>query len=127
MRKKINMLILAGTMAAFVSSLFLAGNPTSDKPPAAFYENCINKHICRYFLKEHLFKDSRFEHIRKSAALAKKKAVFLEINRVRLIEEMTEQKVGKKHYHIQAYLNKKFNESRQIENRVAYRTPTSNE
>ena len=121
------MLILAGILAALMGSLFLAGNPTTDKSAPIFYENCINKQIRRGLLKEHLYKYSRFEHIRKSAALAIKKAVFLRINRDRLIEEMTEQKVGKKHYHIQAYLDKKFHANSRKENRVAYRSTNSNE
>jgi hypothetical protein len=125
MSKKINILILAGAMAAFVISLFFAGNPTADKSKTAFYEYCINKHIRMYLFKEHLYKNSRFEHLRKSAALALKKAAFLAVNRDRLIAEMIEQRVGKKHYHIQSYLNKKFNEDRQKENRVAYRSKIS--
>jgi hypothetical protein len=125
MSKKINMLILAGTLAAFVTLLFLAGNSTADKSNTAFYEYWINKHIHMYLFKEHLYKSARFEHLRKSAALALKKAAFLAVNRDRLIAEMTEQRVGKKHYHIQSYLNKKFVEDQQEETRVAYRSRKS--
>ena len=125
MSKKINMLILAGTMAVFVILLCLAGNPAAEKSTAVFYEYCINKHIRMYLFKEHLYKNSRFEHLRKIAAMALKKAAFLAVNRDRLIAEMAGQRVGNKYYHIQSYLNKKFNEDRQRDNSVAYRSTIS--
>jgi hypothetical protein len=126
MRKTIYILIIAATMSAFMSSLFMAGNPAADKSAAAVYEDCINKHISRYLLKEHLYKKSRFEQLRKRANQALKRAAFLWANKDRLIVEMAEQGVRKQHYHIQVYLNKKFNASRQKENRVAYRVTISN-
>lgn len=127
MRKIINIPTLAGKMAARLSSLFLAGIHRADKSPTVYYEDCINKHIRIYLLKKHLYKDSRYEHIRKSADLAMKKAAFLGINRDRLIEEMTEQKVGKNNNQIQTYLNKKFYENLQKENHRAYRLAISND
>ena len=122
MSKKRKALILAVSVAAFTSCLFLAGNPTADRSATAYYKHCIDRHIRIYLFKESLYKNSRFEHLRKSGSLAVKKAVFLKTNRNRLVEEMTEQQIGRKHYHVQAYLNKEFDESRQKENRIASRS-----
>lgn len=111
MRESVNILTLAGKITSRLSSLWVAGIATADKSSTAYYEDSINKLIRIYLLKKHLYKDSQLEHIRKSADLVMKKAAFLGINRDRLIAEMTEQKVEKKHYQMQAYLNKKFHES----------------
>ncbi len=127
MKKKINIPSLAVTMLALISAFFLTYNPTLDDPATTVYEGYIDKYITTCSLKERLFKDSRFENIRKSAALAMKKATFFSANKERLIAEMIEEKIGKKHYDIVAYLNARFHESTQKESRVAYRTATTHQ
>ena len=45
------------------------------------------------------------------ASLALQKAAFLSENKDRLINEMIAENIGKKHYKVQLYINKRFNES----------------
>ena len=125
MRKIIFIPIIAGTLLALVSALILTASPTPDPSAIAFYKGTIDKYIATSNLKERLFKDSRFENIRKYATLAKKKAIFFSTNKERLVAEMIQAKMAKKHHHIEAFLNRRFLESVLKENRVAHRTATN--
>lgn len=85
-----------------------------------FYKDKIDKYASIYFLKASLLGKSRFEHQLANAKQAQKKAIFLKKHKNQLVKQMIEQKVGKKSYHIENYLEKKFNESNPSQNRVAH-------
>ncbi|MGD2187056.1 MAG: hypothetical protein PVI71_13050, partial [Desulfobacterales bacterium] len=98
--------------------------PLPDDSAARLYESYIDKYISACNLKERLLKDSRFQHIRKKATLAMKKATFFKVNKERLVAEMIQAKIAKKYHHIDAYLNQQFLESLLKDSRMAHRRAT---
>ena len=111
MRVQVLSIILIIVIAALMNTLSTAGDyPALDQSPK-FYEDCIDKYISRCQTKAALLKNFKFKNIQKMASLALQKAAFLSENKDRLINEMIAENIGKKHYKVQLYINKRFNES----------------
>ncbi len=127
MRKIIIIPVLAGTLLGFVSALLLTAGPTPDHSAVRLYKGTIDKYIITCNLKERLFKNSRFENVRKSSALARKQATFFSANKERLAADMLKEKIAKKHHHIEAYLNQRFLDGVPQDRRVADRTATGHQ
>jgi hypothetical protein len=107
------------TFMAAAASLMNTLPAVDDSPiidrSSRFYEAHINKYIARCQTKAALIKHVPFENSRKIMSLAKKKAAFLSENKARLISEMIEKKFGEKHYLVEFYLNKRFQETTQTD------------
>jgi hypothetical protein len=87
-------------------------SPIIDKS-SRFYEAHINKYISRCQAKAVLIQYVPFENSQRIMYLAKKKAAFLAENKVQLVSEMIEKNFGEKHYLVEFYLNKRFQETTQ--------------
>jgi len=111
MKAQLLSVILIATMAALMSTISALDETPALEQTSKFYEDCINKYISRCHTKAALFKNIKFKNIQKIVSLAMQKAAFLSENKDRLINEMIAENIGKKHYKIQLYLNKRFNES----------------
>ena len=103
--------ILIMVSAALMSTLSTAGDETALNQSSKFYEDYINKCISRCQTKVTLFKNLKLKNIQKMASEAQQMAAFLSQNKDRLIHEMVAKNIGKKHYKVKLYLNKRFKES----------------
>lgn len=103
------------------------GNPATDQPTQKFYNDKIDKYTSIYFLKSSLLGKSRFNHQLENAKRAQLKAIFFKTHKNQLAKEMIEQKIGKKSYHIENYLEKRFRESSLTNECVADLTPAASE
>jgi len=99
-------IFLAGIMIP-TGAIQVAAQSQSDDHLKDFYEVFIAQKIDRCQSKSEL-QQSRSKNLRLEAAIAAEKVRFLSINKDILVEEMLDQKIGKKKYKINVFLNKKF-------------------
>jgi hypothetical protein len=104
-------IILIIVITALMSTLSTAGDEPALNQSPKFYEDYINKCISRCQTKVTLFKNLKFKNIQKIVSEAQQMAAFLSQNKDRLIHEMVVNNIGKKHYKVKLYLNKRFKES----------------
>lgn len=118
MKAQMLSIILITAVAALMSTLSATGDSPALDQSSKFYGNYINKYISRCQIKVALLKDLKFKNIQKIVSLAQQKAAFLSENKNQLVNEMIAKNIGKKHYKIELYLNKRFNETNHGDNIV---------
>jgi hypothetical protein len=94
-----------------MSTSAAAGDDQALDQSPKFYEDYINKYISRCQTKVTLLKNLKFKNIQKMVSEAQQKAAFLSENKDRLIQDMVAKNIGKRHYKVKLYLNKRFKES----------------
>jgi len=98
---------------ALVNPLIPTDAPSEKNQSFKFYEDYIDKYISRCQTKVTVYENIKFKNIQKTVILAKKKAAFLSENRNQLINDIIDKKIGKKHYLVELYLNKRFDAATQ--------------
>ena len=104
-------LIIAGMVGVmvFIGAAQIAAESKPNEQLYKFYETYISGKISKSHSKAFL-KTSRSENLRLAAEKAEKKAMFLNLKRDILVDEMLKQDIGQKPYKIEYYLNKRFSE-----------------
>lgn len=94
------LILLAGSQAVADGQL----NPVDLK---AFYASCIEDAIVKCECKMNM-RDSKFETIRRAAALALLKSAYLREYKTHLIEEMQRNQINPQVHRVHYYINHKF-------------------
>jgi len=109
MKTNITFIISLVSFILIIDSAPATGQLESKDQLLKYYESCITKKIANCKAKTTL-KNSRSVNLRRRADLATKQMIFLTTNKTMLIKEMVDQEIGQKHYKVDYYLNKRFNE-----------------
>jgi len=77
---------------------------------AKYYESCIDKEIEKCNSKLVLLRTSKSKNLQDYARTEAQKAVFLDAEKEMLIKEMIEMQLEPKHYKVELFLNRRFQE-----------------
>jgi hypothetical protein len=109
MRAKVCCIVSLVLVMAVIGAALAAAQSISKYQLVKYYKSCIMKKISNCSAKTAL-KTSRSVNLRRKADLATRQVTFFTTNENMLINEMVDQEIGQKHYKVDYYLNKRFNE-----------------
>lgn len=109
MKAKLLCIVSLVLVMAVIGATHAAAQSVSKDQLVKYYESCITKKISTCNAKT-VLKTSRSVNLRRKADLSARQVTFFITNKNMLINEMVDQEIGQKHYKVDYYLNKRFNE-----------------
>ena len=110
MRAKAFVIAMMITLLIFIGAIPATGQESENEQLKKYYKNFILKCISKNQSKTSL-QSSKSANLRSRGALSKQKVIFLTNNQNMLVNEMIKNQIGKKHYKIEHYINKRFHET----------------
>jgi hypothetical protein len=107
MKRKVALLLVTVIISIVMGTNSVFCGESHQTNIAEYYNIALDEKIDQCLSKANL-KESKSAVLRDCAALEMEKAAFLSANKSELIEGLLEQKIGKKMYKIDFYLNKEF-------------------
>ena len=109
MKKRTLVIIAMAVVITLTGAMSATGQTGENEQLKKYYKAYILKSISKNQSKAGLQK-SKSPNLRSCGVLSKQKFIFLTNNQNMLVDEMVRNKVGKKPYKIDYYLNKRFHE-----------------
>ena len=112
MQANLSIIILIIGVFAFIGALNSAAFSGEHDQTAKYYESCIVKEIVKCNSKLVLLRTSKSKNLQDYARTEAQKAVFFDAEKEMLVKEMIEMQLDPKHYKVELFLNRRFQEGK---------------